>query len=130
MSSRQQQRAITQQTAAEINARATQSIPQHTARQYFQSMGFRFSSRRPSKSTLVLQKNEKKHLLWTKKQRKGSLEEWKKVVWSDESRFLLHHANDRMRIRLKQHEFIDPYCKMTTRQALGGGFNLWRMFPL
>lgn len=40
--------------------------------------------------------------------------------WSDESRFLLHHANGRVRIWCKQHESRNPSCQMSIDQAVGG----------
>ncbi|GBL94987.1 hypothetical protein AVEN_187496-1 [Araneus ventricosus] len=51
-----------------------------------------FSSRRPSRVPLVSQKNRKRRLLWAQERRNWLLQDWKKVAWSDESRFLFHHT--------------------------------------
>lgn len=123
---RSNRRATTRQITAEFNAGASQSISQRTTRRTLQRMGF--SSRRPSRVPLISQKNRKRRLLWAQERRNWSLEEWKKVAWSDESRFLLHHADGRIRIWRKQHEFMDPSCQMTTLQAGGGGTMVWGMF--
>lgn len=89
-------------------------------------MGFR--SRRPARVPLLSQTNRKRRLLWALERRNWTVEDWKKVAWSDESRFVLHHADGRIRIWRKQHEFMDPSCQMTTLQAGGGGIMVWGMF--
>ena len=50
-----------------------------------------------------------------------TIEEWKNIVWSDESRLLLRHADGRVGIWRKQHESMDPSCLVSTIQASGGG---------
>ncbi len=37
-----------------------------------------------------------------------TIEDWKNVAWSDESRFLLRHSDGRVRIWRKEHESMDP----------------------
>jgi len=54
------------------------------------------------------------HQNWT-------VEDWKNVAWSDESRFLLRHSDGWVRIWRKQNENMDPSCLVTTVQAGGGG---------
>jgi len=54
------------------------------------------------------------HQNWT-------VEDWKNVAWSVESRFLLRHSDGRVRIWRKQNENImDPSCLVTTVQVGGG----------
>ena len=51
-----------------------------------------------------------------------ALEDWKKVAWSDESRFLLCYSDGRVRIWRKQHESMDLSCLVSMVQAgVGGG---------
>ncbi len=54
------------------------------------------------------------HQNWT-------IEDWKNIAWSDESRFLLRHSDGRVRIWRKEHERMDPSCLVSTVQAGGGG---------
>jgi len=61
------------------------------------------------------------HKNWT-------VEDWKNVAWSDESRFLLRHSDVRVRIWCKQNENMDPSCLVTTVQAGGSGVIVWEMF--
>lgn len=48
----------------------------------------------------------------------GHVEQWKKAAWSDESSFLLHHVDDR--VRHLPGEEMAPGCIMGRRQAGGG----------
>jgi len=56
------------------------------------------------------------HQNWT-------VEDWKNVAWSDESRFLLRDSDG---VWCKQNENMDPSCLVTTVQA--GGVMVWGMF--
>ncbi len=49
-----------------------------------------------------------------------TMEDWKNVAWSDESRFLLRHSDGRVRIWHKENESMDPSCLVSTVQAGGG----------
>ncbi|KAK3559176.1 hypothetical protein QTP86_005072 [Hemibagrus guttatus] len=53
------------------------------------------------------------------------MEQWKKVAWSDESCFLLHHV-DGLRRLLGEH--MAPGCTIGRRQACDGSVMLWAMF--
>ncbi len=57
-----------------------------------------------------------------------TIEDWKNVVWSDESRFLLQHSDGRFRIWRKEHESMDPSCLVSTVQAGGDGVMVWGIF--
>jgi len=61
------------------------------------------------------------HQNWT-------VEDWKNVAWSDESRFLMRHSDGRVSIWHKPNENMDPSCLVTTVQAAGGGIRVWGMF--
>ena len=57
-----------------------------------------------------------------------TLEQWKKVVWSDESRFLLDHVDGRIRVRRLPGEVMAPECTVRRRQVGGESVMLWAMF--
>ncbi|GFY13578.1 transposable element Tcb2 transposase [Trichonephila clavipes] len=46
-------------------------------------------------------------------------EDWKRVAWSDESRFRLLNADGRLRIWCQAHEARDPACQVGTVQGHG-----------
>ncbi len=51
------------------------------------------------------------HQNWT-------IEDWKNVAWSDESRFLLRHSDGRVRICRKEHEGMDPSSDATSSRIM------------
>ncbi len=59
-------------------------------------------------------------LQFTQDHQNWTIEDWKNVAWSDESRFLLRHSDDRVRIWRKEHESMDPSCLVSTVQAGDG----------
>ncbi len=70
---------------------------------------------------LLSAKNRKRRLQFAQAHQNWTIEDWKNVAWSDESRFLLRHSDGRVRIWHKGHESMDPSCLVSTVQAGGGG---------
>ncbi len=87
-----------------------------------------YSSRRPHRVPLLLAKNRKQRLQFAQAHQNWTIEDWKNVAWSDESRFLLQHSDGRVRIWCKEHESMDPSCLVSTVQAGGGGVMVWGIF--
>ncbi len=83
-----------------------------------------YSSRRLHRVLLLSAKNRKR-LQFTLAHQNWTIEDWKNVAWSDESRFLLRHSDGRVRIWRKEHESMDPSCLVSTVQAGGGGVMVW-----
>ncbi|MCJ8743381.1 hypothetical protein PDJAM_G00093370 [Pangasius djambal] len=54
--------------------------------------------------------------------------QWKKAAWFDESHFLLHHVDGRVRVRCLPGVEMAPGCTMGRRQAGGGSVMLWATF--
>ncbi len=77
---------------------------------------------------LLSAKNRKQRLQFAQTHQNWTIEDWKNVAWSDESRFLLRHSDGRVRIWCKEHESIDPFCLVSTVQAGGGGVMVWGIF--
>ncbi len=77
------------ETVSQITTRYNQgmqnTISERTTRRTLKQMSY--SSRRPHRVPLLSAKNRKQaHQSWT-------IEDWKNVAWSDESRFLLQHSD-------------------------------------
>ncbi|KAK3519048.1 hypothetical protein QTP70_016372 [Hemibagrus guttatus] len=70
----------------------------------------------------------RKRQQWACERQNWTTEQWKKVTWSDESRFLLHHVDVRVCARLLPGEHMAPGCTMGRRRAGGGSVMLWAMF--
>ncbi len=66
-----------------------------------------YSSRRPHRVPLLSAKSRKRRLQ-TQAHQNWTIENWKNVAWSDESRFLMRHSDGRVRIWRKGHASILP----------------------
>ncbi len=95
------------------------TISECTTRRTLKQMGY--SSRTPHRVPLQSAKNRKRRLQFAQVHQNWTIEDWKTVAWSDESRFLLRHSDGRVRIWHKEHESMDPFCLVSTVQAGGGG---------
>lgn len=52
--------------------------------------------------------NHPKSLQWACECKNWTIEQWKKVSWSDESQFILDHVDDRVRVRCLLAEEMAP----------------------
>ncbi len=77
---------------------------------------------------LLSTKNRKQRLKCAQIHQNWTIEDWKNIAWSDESRFLLQHSDGRVRICCKEHESMDPSCLVTMVQAGGGSLMVWGIF--
>ena len=66
-------------------------MSQSTVHRTLLCMGLR--SHRPVRMPMMTPVHRRKHLQWARERRNWTLEQWKKVAWSDESRFLLDHVD-------------------------------------
>ncbi|GBO00583.1 Transposable element Tc1 transposase [Araneus ventricosus] len=83
------------------------------------------SSRRPTRVPLLTKHHRQLRLQWTREHRDWTMHECKRVAWSDESRFLIHHADGRVRVRRLPGEQLLPSCTAGHTQAGGGSIILW-----
>ena len=102
------------------------TISERTTRRTLKQMGY--SSRRPHWVPLLSVKNWKQRLQFAQAHQKWTIEDWKNVAWSDESRFQLQHSDGRVRIWRKQHKSMYPSCLVSTVQAGGGGVMVSQIF--
>ena len=56
------------------------------------------------------------------------MDQWKRVSWSDESQFVIHHANGCIRICLLLSKQLLPQYTAGHTQASGDSIMLWGMF--
>ncbi len=116
---RDDRKATVTQITTRYNQGMQNTISEHTTRRTLKQMGH--SSRRTHRVPLLSAKNRKRRLQFTQAHQNWTIEDWKNVAWSDESRFLLQHSDGRIRIWRKEHESMDPSCLVSTVQAAGGG---------
>ncbi len=101
------------------------TISERTTRRTLKQMGS--SSRRPDRVPLLSANNRKRRLQFTQLHQNWTIEDWKNIAWSDESRFLLRHSDGRVRIWRKAHESMDPSCLVSMVQTVGGVM-VWGVF--
>ncbi len=124
---RDYRKATVTQITPHYNHGMQNTISERTTHRTLKQMSF--SSRRPQQVPLLSAKNRKRRLQFAQAHQNWTTEDWKNVVWSDESRFLLRHSDGRVRIWRREHESMDPSCLVSTVQAgYGGGVMVWGIF--
>ncbi len=116
---RDDRKATVTQIITRYNQGIQNTISERTTRRTLKQMGS--SSRRPHRVPLLSAKNRKRRLQFTQVHQNWTIEDWKNVAWSDESRFLLRHSDGRVRIWNKEYESKDQSCLVSTVQAAGVG---------
>ncbi|GFU96424.1 HTH_Tnp_Tc3_2 domain-containing protein [Trichonephila clavipes] len=103
------------QISTQLNAGASRTISKLTVQCSLHRMGF--GSRRPTREPLFA--TELHVLSGEREHRNWSVEDWKRVARSDESRFRLLNVDGRLRISRQAHETMDPACQVETTQGHG-----------
>jgi len=122
---RDDRKATVTQIITRYNQGMQNTISERITRRTLKQMSY---SRRPHWVPLLSAKNRKRRLQFTQAHQNWTIEEWRNIAWSDESRFLLRHSDGRVRIWRKKHESMDPSCLVSMVQAGGGGVMVWRIF--
>ncbi len=120
---RDDRKATVTQITTRYNQGIQNTISERTTRGTLKQMGY--SSRRPHRVPLLSDKNRERRLQFAQAHQNWTIEDWKNVAWSDESRFLLRHSDGRVRIWRKEHESMDLVSMV---QAGGGGVMVWGIF--
>ena len=81
-----------------------------------------------AKKPLPKDTNNKKRLAWAKKHRQWKLDQWKSVLWSDESTFESFGSNRRVFLRDRVGERMISVCVVPTVKHGGRGVMLWECF--
>ncbi|KAK1786370.1 hypothetical protein P4O66_017607 [Electrophorus voltai] len=74
---------------------------------------------------LAREANRQKQLQFAREHKDWTLEQWKKVMWSNESSFTLFQSDGRIRVRREAAEVMHPSCLVSTIQACGGSAMTW-----
>ncbi len=121
---RDDRKATVTQITTRYNQGMQNTISERTTHRTLKQIGY--SSRRPHRAPLLSAKNRKQRLHFAQAHQYWTIEDWKNVASSDESRFLLRHSDGRVRIWCKDHESMDASSLVSTVQA--GGLMLWGIF--
>uniref|UniRef100_A0A8C4Q1N8 Transposable element Tc1 transposase n=1 Tax=Eptatretus burgeri TaxID=7764 RepID=A0A8C4Q1N8_EPTBU len=113
-------RSMVAQVTENFNGGYRRNVSQSTVHHTLLCMGLR--SRRAVRVPMMTPVHRCKRLQWAREHRNWTLEQWKKVAWSDESRFLLDHVDGRVRVCRLPGEVMARGC------TGGGSVMLWAMF--
>jgi transposase len=87
-----------------------------------------YHSRVAARKPLISAKNRRDRMQWCKRHKEWTDEQWKKVIWSDESRFTLFRSDGRIRVWRLPKEKYDVDCVVPTVKHGGGGVMVWGCF--
>ncbi len=93
---RDDRKATVTQITTRYNQVMQNTISERSTRRTLKQMGY--SSRRPHRVPLLSAKNRKRRLQFAQAQQNWTIENWKNVAWSVESRFLLRHSDGMVRV--------------------------------
>ena len=74
-----------------------------------------------AKKQLLKDTNNNKKLAWIKKHEQWTLDRWKSVLWSDESKCKIICSNRRVFVRRRAGERMISACVVSTVKLGGGG---------
>uniref|UniRef100_A0AAZ3PM41 Paired domain-containing protein n=1 Tax=Oncorhynchus tshawytscha TaxID=74940 RepID=A0AAZ3PM41_ONCTS len=118
------------QIAAQINASQSSSnrhISTSTVQRRLRESGLH--GRIAAKKPLPLKDtNNKKRLAWAKKHEQWTLDQWKSVIWSDESKLEIFGSNRCVFVRRRVGERMISACVVPTVKHGGGGVMVWGCF--
>ena len=101
-------------------------VSMNTIRKEAHLLGFhgRASVHKP----LITKSNRAARLIWCKAHRNWTVDQWKRVLWSDESRFTLYRSDGKVWVWCLPGERALPECIVKTVKFCGGGIMVWGCF--
>ncbi|XGW24586.1 hypothetical protein V3C99_006203 [Haemonchus contortus] len=121
-------RAMASDIRKQVTSFSGISVRQSTVQRRLRAGGL--FGRRPSRKPLVTAKNQKARLDFARKHLGWNRDDWKKVLFSDQSKFCLFGSNDIMYIRRPVSKRCDPKYQIPTVKHGGGSVMLWGYFRL
>jgi hypothetical protein len=85
----------------------------------------RLKSRRVIKRPLLANRHRRSRLAWCLARRGWNLRTWRKILWSDESRFLFHVNYGRMRVWRHKNTAYTPRSIQPSVPYRGGSVMVW-----
>ena len=115
-----------QQLQAQLNTGQSKEVSVSTVKRRLRAAGLtgRVAVRKP----LLRWQNKKKRLAWAMKHRQWTTENWKKVLWTDESKFEISGSSRKVFVCHRVGERMVPQCVTPTVKHGGGSVMIWGSF--
>ncbi|HYN44572.1 MAG TPA: IS630 family transposase [Candidatus Limnocylindrales bacterium] len=107
----------------EASAHHNIDISESTVRRAFKESGF--VARVKKKKPLLSVKHKKKRLAWAKKHNTWTIDDWKNIIWSDETGFGLVSGEGREYNWSKDGDILDDDSVIPTKKFKGGKVMIW-----
>ena len=116
-----------QQIQAQLNTGRSKEVSVSTVKRRLRAAGLtgRVAVRKP---LLRWQNKKKSHEDWAMKHRQWTTENWKKVLWTDESKFVIFGSSLRVFVRRRVGKSTVPQCVTPTVKHGGGSVMIWGSF--
>ena len=110
----------------ELNVNYGISVSVSTVKRTLADFGMhgRIARRKPFLSAA----NRKKHLQFALEHKDWTVEDWGKIIFSDESKFNLYKSDGRTYVRRSSSEALNPCCIQQTVKHGGGSGMVWGAF--
>ena len=99
------------------------SVSEKTVSRCLHNQGF--YARRPCKKPFISARNRRKRLDYYRNCRLWKINDWKKLIFSDESKFNLFTFDGRAKVWRQAHERYLPECTKKTIKGFGGSIMFW-----
>ena len=113
------------QLAREWGHRLHTRLSRFTVSRRLSAAGIR--SRRPRKQAPLTARHNRERVLWARQHIQRNVRFWRRIRWSDESRFCLYHVDGRVRVWRRRGEEYNQNCVQPRPQAFGGSVMVWGM---
>lgn len=102
------------------------TVSRHTISRRLNDVGLKARSAR--KKPLLTPRNRMKRIIWAKKHKNWSIDQWKKVIWTDET--CIHFVDNcgRTYVRRRPGEELKKECLRPTLKKGGGKLSIWSCF--
>lgn len=114
-------KATVAEIAEKFNAGKDQQVSEHTVHRSLLRMGLR--RRKTLKRPTQIPVHHQNRIQWAREHQNWTVEQWKKVAWSGESRFLLQHVDGQVFVRRLTGKEVDPGCSVEASVV-----TLWAIF--
>ena len=102
------------------------NVSADTVRRLLQAAGLQ--ARRPFVGPVLTQWHRQRRLQWAQQHQHWTRRQWRTVLFSDESRFNIAHADGQQRVWRRAGERMAPCCVQQVHRWGGGGVMVWAGF--